>query len=292
METNSGSGFLKFLSFIFAILSVVDSIVHLVKSSNAINDSNNENTTNIYIIILMVIRLFISVDYIVLTIIARRFGLNDFIVILNAFVYALTLALVMILSCFVIQFQHSSISLICHIIATYLAFAVCFKLLVHKYIGEYENIDEKPTKKSGIATVLNIFDKNILAFSTLITVVIAVVIGVILREYDPYWSNRSVKYVGFIGEIFLRMLKCLILPLIFSSLVYAMASIDTKLSGKIGFRTVVYYIGTTVLAIILGIILVMTIRPGYSTVAIEEESQIGQSRKLTTIDTILDLIRY
>ncbi len=289
MGSNSGIGFLNFMSFIFAIFSVVDSIVHIVSGAKDIEDSKNEKSTNIYIITLMVIRLLVSIIYIVLRIVSRRFKLSDFLTIFSSLIYSTTLAVVMILSCFVINFRDSTLSLNVHIIATYLASAVSFKLLVIQYLGEDE--DNKFKKKSRFANVLRIFDQNLLAFSTLITVIIAVVIGAILRETNPEWNSRSIKYVGFIGEIFLRMLKCLILPLIFSSLVFAMGNLDTRLSGKIGLKIVIYYMGTTVLAIILGIILVLTIQPG-SRSNEETDDLKPQRANITTTDTVLDLIRY
>ena len=76
------------------------------------------------------------------------------------------------------------------------------------------------------------------------------------------WSEREVMYVSYIGEIFLRMLKALILPLIVPSLITAVGSLDLSLSGKVGMRAVAYYFATTILAVILGIILVTTIHPG------------------------------
>jgi hypothetical protein len=290
MGANSEIGFLNFMSFIFAIFSAIDSIVHIVSAAQDIEDSKNEKSTNVYIIILMVIRLLVSIIYIVLMIVSRRIKLSNFLTILSSMIYTITLAVVMILSCFVINFRDSTLSLNVHIIATYLASAVSFKLLVIQYVEEDEN--DKFKKKSRFTNVLRIFDQNLLAFSTLITVIIAVVIGAILRETNPEWNSRSIKYIGFIGEIFLRMLKCLILPLIFSSLVFAMGNLDTRLSGKIGLKIVIYYLGTTVMAIILGIILVLTIKPGSRSNEDDADDIKPQGSNLTTTDTVLDLIRY
>jgi hypothetical protein len=289
MGSDSGIGFLLFMSFIFAIFSLIDSIVHIVSAAQDLKDFINEKSTNTYIIILMVIRLLASIIYVVLRIASRRLKLSNFLTLLSSLIYSITLAVVMILSCFVINFRDSTLSLNVHIIATYLASAVSFKLLVIQYLDDDEN--NKFKKKSRPRNVLRIFDQNLLAFSTLITVVIAVVIGAILRETNPDWNSRSIKYIGFIGEIFLRMLKCLILPLIFSSLVFAMGNLDTRLSGKIGLKIVIYYLGTTVMAIILGIILVLTIKPGSRSNEDSGDSK-PQGSNLTTTDTVLDLIRY
>ena len=87
------------------------------------------------------------------------------------------------------------------------------------------------------------------------------------------WTDREVMYVRYIGELFLRMLKALILPLIIPSLISAIGSLDMSLSGKVGGRAVGYYMATTVLAVILGIILVQAIHPGRQSENASDEIQ-------------------
>ncbi|CAG2170652.1 unnamed protein product, partial [Oppiella nova] len=242
-------GLIGFTSNVFLLLSIVDSIVHIVKEEDY-RFNGSKDIKRVYII-------------------------------LSSFVYSISLSVILILSCLVVDFNNSSISLICHIIASFLGLALSIKLVMNRY----------GNGKTTLAKVLKVFDANILAIGTLFSVILAVVIGIILREINEGWDPRSIKYVGFIGELFLRILKGLVLPLIFTSLVYAMSDIDTKLFGKIGFRTVAFYLTTTVLSIILGIILVMTIQPGMKGEKDKEEFEKKDSAKLTTIDTILDLIR-
>ena len=55
-------------------------------------------------------------------------------------------------------------------------------------------------------------------------------------------------YVSYLGELFLRALKALILPLIVPSLITAVGSLDMSLSGRVGGRAILYYLATTVLA--------------------------------------------
>lgn len=69
--------------------------------------------------------------------------------------------------------------------------------------------------------------------------------------------------VGFLGDLFLRLLKMIIIPIIFTSLVSGVASLgDARHVGRVGLRTVVYYTVTTTLAICVGLALVNLIRPG------------------------------
>ena len=53
---------------------------------------------------------------------------------------------------------------------------------------------------------------------------------------DHTWTDRETMYISYIGKLFLRMLKALILPLIIPSLVAAVGSLDMSLSGKVGGR--------------------------------------------------------
>lgn len=137
------------------------------------------------------------------------------------------------------------------------------------------------------------FKENLLTFLTIGGVIIGIVLGIGLREVPAEgekWSPRDVSYINFIGDIFLRMLKALILPLIVTSLIAAVGSLDLSLSGKIGGRAVLYYVTTTIVAVILGIVLVVTIQPGKGA----EESNgsgTGEVRNVTTADTLLDLVR-
>ena len=66
---------------------------------------------------------------------------------------------------------------------------------------------------------------------------------------------------------------------------------DLSLSGKVGLRAVAYYMATTVLAVILGIILVVTIRPGGEGVDGGDLEEGAVKRNITTADTLMDLLR-
>ena len=94
---------------------------------------------------------------------------------------------------------------------------------------------------------------NALTMLTVVGVVAGIVLGLILKNSRAgTWSQREIMYINYIGELFLRMLKSLILPLIMSSLISAIGSLDLSLSSKIGGRAIIYYMLTTVSAVILG----------------------------------------
>ncbi|CAO1388939.1 unnamed protein product [Diamesa tonsa] len=138
-------------------------------------------------------------------------------------------------------------------------------------------------------------NEHLLTILTVIAVLAGVICGVIARsvgldEGEDHFNERVVMYVNFIGDIFLRLLKCLILPLIISSLISAVGSLDISLSKKIGTRAIFYYMMTTVMAVVLGIVLVTIIRPGGDGLGKDQVVK-RQTRNITTTDTLLDLIR-
>lgn len=130
---------------------------------------------------------------------------------------------------------------------------------------------------------------NWLLLSTVAAVVLGIVIGVLVRGHSEL-SNLDKFYFAFPGEILMRMLKLVILPLIISSMITGVAALDSNVSGKIGLRAVVYYFCTTIIAVILGIVLVVSIKPGVSQ-KVSEINRSGKSPEVSTVDAMLDLIR-
>lgn len=135
--------------------------------------------------------------------------------------------------------------------------------------------------------------RNLLTIMTVCGVLAGTALGVFLRAtLGTHWSKREVMYLAFPGEIFLRMLKCLIIPLLMSSVIQAIGSLDLSLSKKIAMRSIAYYASTTICAVILGIFLVLTIRPGVGgTSWTGSDSKRKITREVLTQDTLLDLIR-
>ena len=93
--------------------------------------------------------------------------------------------------------------------------------------------------------------------------------------------------LAFPGEILVRMLRLLVLPLIVSSVMLAVAELDARQAGKMGRRTLLYYLITSVLAAILGIVLVVSIKPGYA----NGKHTKPDRQNIKPLDSVLDLIR-
>ncbi len=73
---------------------------------------------------------------------------------------------------------------------------------------------------------------NLLVLMLILALGLGIGLGAGLRAVDPPLSERQRMYLRFPGEILMNMLKLLILPLIASSLVSGLTSLDTRSSGE------------------------------------------------------------
>jgi len=81
--------------------------------------------------------------------------------------------------------------------------------------------------------------------------------------YKAAYYNKAIKAVGWMGVIFLRALKMIIIPLILSSLISGVTNIGTGENlGRLGLKTMGYYLITSTFAIITGLFFVNIIKPG------------------------------
>ncbi|MDD3917781.1 MAG: dicarboxylate/amino acid:cation symporter, partial [Synergistaceae bacterium] len=88
-------------------------------------------------------------------------------------------------------------------------------------------------------------------------------IGFILGIVAGAVLGEKVQVVEPVGSIFLTLLKMLIVPLVFSSLVVGAASIgDPRDLGRIGIKTIAFYLVTTAVAITIGLLLGNFLQPG------------------------------
>lgn len=134
---------------------------------------------------------------------------------------------------------------------------------------------------------------NLLLTLTIAGVFLGFLIGFLIRLSNP--STETIMILSFPGDLLMRMLKMLILPLITSSLITGLAVLDPKSSGKLGLYALTYYFCTTILAAILGIVLVQVIRPGERGNRAQLRSQSygadPVADQMTTLDAIFDLLR-
>ncbi len=90
--------------------------------------------------------------------------------------------------------------------------------------------------------------------------ILGVIAGLLLGADGAGFAKA---WIAPFGAIFMNMIKMMIVPMVFASLVIGMCSLgDIKKIRRIGLRTVIYYLLTTAFAIVLGIILATILQPG------------------------------
>lgn len=145
--------------------------------------------------------------------------------------------------------------------------------------------EKKTKKKLGLST----------------TIFISLIVGALLGVAIHYWMPASyfrdtiliegIFYV--VGQGFIRLMQMLVVPLVFCSLVCgSMAIGDTKNLGKVGVKTIGFYITTTAIAVVIAITTAYVIDPG---IGLDMEAiQVAEVSNTTSttsiVDTLLNII--
>ena len=129
----------------------------------------------------------------------------------------------------------------------------------------------------------------------LIGMLLGLIVGLLLNFYvtDPFIKDivlmNNVFYLG--GNLFIKLMKMLVVPLVFFSIVVGVASIsDIRTIGSIGGTTILIYLITTALAVTIALIIGMYIQPGAGLHMSELGGTSNLTMNQTMTDTILNLI--
>ncbi|HBG25172.1 MAG: dicarboxylate/amino acid:cation symporter [Bacteroidetes bacterium HGW-Bacteroidetes-5] len=90
-----------------------------------------------------------------------------------------------------------------------------------------------------------------------------ILIGITVGFLFGIFGHEYTQYTNWLGEIFLRALQMVVIPLVFSALIMGVSSIGESTDlGRIAGKTFAYYIITTLIACIVGLLLVNIFQPG------------------------------
>lgn len=157
---------------------------------------------------------------------------------------------------------------------------------MEKKAGTNKKLKNKDVKKKKIGLTSKIF----------IGLIGGLILGVILNLWVPssYFRDtvlvEGIFYV--IGNGFIRLMKMLVVPLVFFSLICGSSAIgDTKSLGKVGGKTIIFYLATTALAVSVAISVASIIHPG---VGLDmdsiDASEVTVAEGTTVTDTLLNII--
>jgi len=92
-----------------------------------------------------------------------------------------------------------------------------------------------------------------------VQVIIAIILGVIIGHYWPEFG----KDLKPLGDAFIALIKMMIGPIVFCNVAYGIASMgDMKKLGRVGVKTLVYFEVVSTIALAVGIVAALTLRPG------------------------------
>ena len=112
----------------------------------------------------------------------------------------------------------------------------------------------------------------------LIGMLLGIVVGILLGGLAPSTGLS----LAFIGDLFLQALFALVVPLVMSSMIVGIASLgDVRQLGSIGLRTILFFMTTTGLAVLVGLILVIVIHPGTPTEQASPDTPTVQTTSLS-----------
>lgn len=109
--------------------------------------------------------------------------------------------------------------------------------------------------------------KNIklnIGWQILIALVLGIVVGSVLNNQPNSLDFWVEHYLGPIGNIFIRLIKMIVIPIIISTLIVGIAGVgDAKKLGRIGLKTIIYFEVITTIAIVVGITMANVFKPGH-----------------------------
>ena len=139
-------------------------------------------------------------------------------------------------------------------------------------------------------------------------IIIGMILGVIiggLASLVPWGSGFVSNWIKPFGTIFINSLKLIAMPLILASLIKGVSDLkDISKLSTIGGRTIIIYLSTTILAVLIGLVLVNTISPGnsikestrnelmsaYETDAAKKQSAAAKQQESGPLQALIDIV--
>ncbi|WP_176060542.1 glutamate/aspartate:proton symporter GltP [Paraburkholderia sp. BCC1876] len=113
-----------------------------------------------------------------------------------------------------------------------------------------------------------------LAWQILIGLIVGIVVGMVLNHFPQQRESIVTGLLQPAGDIFIRLIKMVVVPIVFTSMVVGIAGVgDGRSLGRIGLKTLIYFEVITTIAIVLGLVLGNVLQPGVGT----DMSQLGHT---------------
>lgn len=126
----------------------------------------------------------------------------------------------------------------------------------------------------------------------LIALVLGLIVGLALNYVpDNVFSIIDTYILSPVGQVFLNLITMLVVPIVFISIALGTASLkDPVQLGRIGTKTITFYITTTVIALLIGLALAYIIQPGQAGIFNTEAASYEPEAAPPIMDTLLNII--
>lgn len=140
--------------------------------------------------------------------------------------------------------------------------------------------------------------KITLAWQIFFALNLGIILGIILHNQIELKDWMITTFLSPAGEIFIRMIKMIVVPIVMATLVVGIAGIgDARKLGSIGLKTIIYFEVITTVAIVLGVALANLLHPGYGIdMSVLSKTDISMYEQTTSeiqsnlVNTMLSLI--
>ncbi|URJ28475.1 glutamate/aspartate:proton symporter GltP [Candidatus Blochmannia vicinus] len=140
--------------------------------------------------------------------------------------------------------------------------------------------------------------KITLAWKIFFALNLGIILGIVLHNQIELKDWMIATFLSPAGEIFIRMIKMIVVPIVMATLVVGIAGIgDARKLGSIGLKTIIYFEVITTIAIVLGVALANLLHPGYGIdMSVLSKTDISMYEQTTSeiqsnlVNTMLSLI--
>ncbi|XP_016054854.1 PREDICTED: neutral amino acid transporter B(0)-like [Miniopterus natalensis] len=144
--------------------------------------------------------------------------------------------------------------------------------------------------------VLRCLRANLLVLLTVVAVVAGVAVGLGVSKAGGAVALGPSRLAAFAfpGELLLRLLRMIILPLVVCSLIGGAASLDPKALGRLGAWALLFFLVTTLIASAVGVSLALALQPGAvlaTNSSAGDTDSAGKAPSKDVLDSFLDLVR-
>jgi len=119
-----------------------------------------------------------------------------------------------------------------------------------------------------------------------------VLVGMVLGILTGHFLGEDAVYLKPIGTVFLNLIKMVIVPLIFFSILNGISSLkDTSTFGRLGLKALLIYGFTTIFAVLIGLVFANIFQPGMgSELTLSMDSVENNTKQLTVSNILLDIV--